>query len=86
MLIRLFFGIPLTKGLQVINYPPLTVAIFQKKEYLGIYSLAETELQVAKLNEYYHQAQEILQKVTQGKYLTDKETSLVIFPEILIGK
>ncbi|WP_375793657.1 hypothetical protein O1W69_00835 [Chlamydia sp. 12-01] len=86
MLIRLFFGIPLTKGLQVINQPPLTVAIFQRKEYLGIYSPAEVSLQVAKLNTYYHQAQKILEKVIQGKYLTEKEISLIIFPEILIGK
>ncbi|MEF9496677.1 hypothetical protein [Chlamydia sp. 04-14] len=86
MLIRLFFGIPLTKELEVINQPPLTVAIFQRKEYLGIYSPAETTLQVAKLNMCYREAQEILEKVIQGKYLTNKETSLIIFPEILIGK
>ncbi|SYX08622.1 hypothetical protein C834K_0140 [Chlamydia poikilotherma] len=86
MLIRLFFGIPLTKGLQVINQPPLTVAIFQRKEYVGIYSPVGTTLQVTKLNMCYREARAIIEKATQGKYLTSKETSLIIFPEILIGK
>ncbi|EPP37097.1 hypothetical protein CP8484711_0258, partial [Chlamydia psittaci 84-8471/1] len=40
MLIRLFFGIPLSKRLEKIHEYPLTVAIFQRKEYLGIYSPA----------------------------------------------
>ncbi|QVE48686.1 hypothetical protein SBV42_02715 [Chlamydia crocodili] len=86
MLIRLFFGIPLTKGLQVINQPPLTVAIFQRKEYLGIYSPSGTALQITKLNMYYREAQEIIEKAVQGKYLTSKDSPLIVFPEILIGK
>ncbi|MEF9519428.1 hypothetical protein SBV45_00815 [Chlamydia crocodili] len=86
MLIRLFFGIPLTKGLQIFNQPPLTVAIFQRKEYLGIYSPSGTALQVTKLNMHYRKAQQIIEKAIQGKYLINKETSLIIFPEILIGK
>lgn len=86
MLIRLFFGIPLSKGLENIHEYPLTVAIFQKKEYLGIYSPAQTSLPVAQLPTYYQQAQEILEKVLPEKYLSGGETSLLVFPDILIGK
>ncbi|BAE81647.1 conserved hypothetical protein [Chlamydia felis Fe/C-56] len=86
MLIRLFFGIPLTKELRGIHQTPLTVAIFQRKEYLGIYSPAEPSLHVVNLERYYRQAQEILEKTTQGRHLSNKEISLIVFPEILIGK
>ncbi|ASD30320.1 hypothetical protein [Chlamydia abortus] len=86
MLIRLFFGIPLSKGLENIHEYPLTVAIFQKKEYLGIYSPAQASLPVAQLPTYYQQAQEILEKVLPEKYLSGGETSLLVFPDILIGK
>ncbi len=86
MLIRLFFGIPLSKRLEKIHEYPLTVAIFQRKEYLGIYSPAQASLPVAKLHTYYQQAQEILERVLQEKYLTGEETPLLVFPDILIGK
>ncbi|WP_348664151.1 hypothetical protein [Chlamydia vaughanii] len=86
MLIRLFFGIPLVKGMDINPQPPLTVATFQRKEYLGIYSPQGGSIFVKELDSYYRLAQELLEQVISDKHLTDREATLVVFPEILIGQ
>ncbi|EPP36537.1 hypothetical protein BOKEGFJH_00907 [Chlamydia avium] len=85
MLIRLFFGIPLTKELAKTFAFPLTLTTFKNKEYIGIYSPAVSSLLTHEFTTHFHFAKQQLEKVLCEYYFVDKEDTLIVFPEILIG-
>lgn len=85
MLIRLFFGIPSTKELSKILTAPLTLATFKNKEYLGVYSPPISSLMICDFIPYFYFAKQQLEQVLYEYYFLDKEDTLIMFPEILIG-
>ncbi|WP_201456617.1 hypothetical protein [Chlamydia sp. 17-3921] len=86
MLIRLFLGMPLPKGVPLHPVPPLVITTFQGQTFLGVRSKAGSPLFIDDLDLQYRYTQDLLYEAVPMHYKPMyKDISLIIFPEVLIG-